>query len=304
MVPVDQIKGLSDAGQHPQSQNIDLQDAQRIDIILIPADDGAVLHRGVFNRHQFVQTALGDDKAADMLGQMARKALDFLDQLQGDAQAPVSGVEPDFREPLRHHRALGPKPPDLAGHGGKRIFGQAHHAPHLAHRALAPIMDHRRAQPRAVTPIAFIDELDHLFAALMFEIDVNIGRLVAGLRDETLEHHGADFGRNRGDPQRIADNRIGRRAAPLTQDPPIPRETHDVMHGQKIGLVFQLGDQGEFVIDLGRNLVRHAVGIAPMQPVLGQLQQPLAGGLTLADLRRIFIAQLVQREIQPLKNLM
>jgi hypothetical protein len=37
--------------------------------------------------------------------------------------------------------------------------------------------------------------LDHLLAPLVLEIDVDVGRLVAGLGDEALEHHGADLGR-------------------------------------------------------------------------------------------------------------
>ena len=35
--------------------------------------------------------------------------------------------------------------------------------------------------------IALVDVLDHLLAPLMFEIDVDVGRLLAFLRDEALE---------------------------------------------------------------------------------------------------------------------
>ena len=79
-------------------------------------------------------------------------------------------------------------------------------------------MDHRGAEARAMPPVTLIDPLDHLLAALMLEIHVDIGRLVARLRDKALEHHRADLGADRGHTKAIANHRIGRRSAPLAQD--------------------------------------------------------------------------------------
>jgi hypothetical protein len=39
-----------------------------------------------------------------------------------------------------------------------------------------------------------VDVLDHLLAALVLEVDVDVGGLVAGLGDEALEDHRADLG--------------------------------------------------------------------------------------------------------------
>ena len=80
---VQKVKSLAEAGQHSQRQNVDLEDLQSVDVILVPGDDGAVLHRGVFHRAQLIQAALGDDEAADVLGKVAGKALDLVDQLHG-----------------------------------------------------------------------------------------------------------------------------------------------------------------------------------------------------------------------------
>ena len=68
LVPGHQIKGFAQAAQHPKPQNIDLQNPQRVNVILVPADDRAILHRRVFDRGQLVQPPAGDDKAANMLG--------------------------------------------------------------------------------------------------------------------------------------------------------------------------------------------------------------------------------------------
>ena len=76
----------------PKGKDIDLEDAKRVDVVLVPADDGAVLHRGVFHGDEFVEAAFGDDEAADVLGEVAGEALDFEDQLQGQGEALVGGV--------------------------------------------------------------------------------------------------------------------------------------------------------------------------------------------------------------------
>ena len=62
-----QIKGFAQAGEHAKAQHIDLKDPQRVDVVLVPANHRAVLHCGVFDGHQLVQPAFGDDKAAHML---------------------------------------------------------------------------------------------------------------------------------------------------------------------------------------------------------------------------------------------
>ena len=77
---MDQIERLADAGQHAQRQHIDFHDAQRVQIVLVPFDEIAVVHRGRADGHDGVEIILGQHKAADMLGEMAGKA----DQLVGE----------------------------------------------------------------------------------------------------------------------------------------------------------------------------------------------------------------------------
>ena len=83
----------------------------------------------------------------------------------------------------------------------------------------------------------------------MLEVDVDVGRLVAFLADEALEQHlharRIDFG----DVQRVADGRIGGRAPALAQDAFGARERDDVLHGEEIRLVAELGNQRELVLD-------------------------------------------------------
>ncbi len=163
------------------SQHVDLEDAERVDVVLVPGDDGAVLHRGVLDRDQFVQPALGHDEAADMLREVAREADDLVDQRHGLLQPAVGRVEAD----LAHALVLKPvgreEAPKLRRERRDGVVGQAHRAADLADRALAAVMHHRGAKPGAVPAVAFVDVLDHLFAALVLEIDVDVGGFVARL---------------------------------------------------------------------------------------------------------------------------
>ena len=40
-------EGLADAGEHAKAEHVDLEQPERIEIVLVPFDDGAVLHGGI-----------------------------------------------------------------------------------------------------------------------------------------------------------------------------------------------------------------------------------------------------------------
>ena len=131
----------------------------------------------------------------------------------------------------------------------KLILGQTEHAANITCRALAAVADDRRRQRRPCASVFVEHVLDHFFAALVLEIDIDIGRLLAFDREETLEQQIAVFGIDCGDAEAVADRRVRRRAASLTEDRlwPCARPGNDVVHGQEEMLVLELLDQGEFV---------------------------------------------------------
>ena len=96
MMHCDEIKGFANTGQHAQSQNIHLQNAQAIDIILVPTDDSAPFHRGVLDWYQLIQPSISNDKPANMLRQMPRKTDHLIDQSHSLAQARIAGIETNF----------------------------------------------------------------------------------------------------------------------------------------------------------------------------------------------------------------
>ncbi len=75
-------EGLADAGEHAESEHIDFQKPERIEIVLVPFDHGAVLHGGVADGDDFRQRPARQHEAADMLREMAREADQLLRQLE------------------------------------------------------------------------------------------------------------------------------------------------------------------------------------------------------------------------------
>ena len=131
----------------------------------------------------------------------------------------------------------------------------------------------------------------------MFEIDVDVGRLFPFGRDETLEQQVVLGGIDLGDAQTEADCGIGRRAAPLAENPAPARKAHDVVHGEEIGRVAHLCDEREFMADRGGNSVGHACGIAECRARPGKgFERLLLAGKPLAQFIGIFIGQLIERE--------
>ena len=191
------------------------------------------------------------------------------DQLAGEverqAQIAVPGVEPGFAHPLVGDGLARPAP-HHAGERGDDVAREAQRLADLADRAAGAVADHRRGEPGAVAAVFLVDVLDDLFAPLMLEIDVDVGRLAPRGADEALEQHIDARRIDRGDAEAIAHRRIGRRAAPLAQDAAAPGEADDVVHGQEIAGVFEPLDQFELVGDQIADLVGDAGWINPSEP--------------------------------------
>ena len=218
-VPCDQIECFADACQHAQRQDIDLEDAERVEIVLVPFDHRAIGHGGVGNRHYFVEASLGDDEAADMLREVTREAGEF-------ARKPQRQIHPwrvriDAGSP--EMRAIEPVPapaPDRIGEFGDDVLRQAERLADIPDRALGAVADDSRCETRALAAVFCVDVLDHLLASLVLEIDIDVRGLVARRRYEPLEEQ-IHLGRiDGGDADGVADGGIRRRAAALAKNAP------------------------------------------------------------------------------------
>src|SRR5262249_46307976 len=131
----------------------------------------------------------------------------------------------------------------------------------LAYRAAGAIVHDRGADRSAFASIAPVDVLDHLLAPLVLEVDVDVGRLVAVLRDEAGEQEAALVRIDRGDAEAIADRAVGRRAAALAEDALAAGERDHVVDGQEITRVVELGDDREFLGEPPFHIQRNSIRI-------------------------------------------
>ena len=173
----------------------------------------------------------------------------------------------------------------------------AQRAAGIAQHAARPVGNDHGGQRGAIPAVFIVDVLDDLFAALVLEVHVDVGRLVAFFADEALEQAVAARRVHFGDAQAVADRGVGGGPGALAQDADAAGVLDDVVDGQEIGLVAQLGDQGQFFFDLGGHLGRNAGGEAAGGPGLRFLAQ-IRGGRVAAwnDLVRVFVAQFLKRE--------
>jgi len=86
--------------QHSQGQTVHLQNAQRIDVVLVPLDERAVGHGRVLDGHHLAQRSAGHDEPAHVLREMPWEADDLLDQPAQAAHRAIVRIEAGLTQAL------------------------------------------------------------------------------------------------------------------------------------------------------------------------------------------------------------
>ncbi len=87
------IEPAAQAAQHAEREHIDLHQAERVDVVLVPFDEGALVHGGIGDRHGFVEPLAREHEAADMLGEMTREAGESIGERDRLADCRIGGIE-------------------------------------------------------------------------------------------------------------------------------------------------------------------------------------------------------------------
>ncbi len=300
-VGAQQVEGQVQLVERAQPQQIDLEQAEGLHIVLGPLDDGAALHAGVLDGHEVVHRLVAQQEAAWVDRQVARKLLDLVHQpgevgvqrrLRIEAGAGEVGrlqlavVAAQLGQPVQVHRR---QPQRLAHLADRRARPEAHH-----------VADHGRP----VAPVFGVDVLDHFLAPVVLDVQVDVRRLGPFARDEALEQQVHLARVHRRDLQAVAHHRVGRRTAPLADDPLLAAEAHDLGHGQEVALVIQLVDQFEFAGDAAGHVRRDRRAEAVAGALAHQLVQPARLGHTEGQLLgRVAVAQGAQVEVAAVGDL-
>ncbi len=224
-----QRDGLLEHRHHAEAEQVDLDDAEIGAVVLVPLHDDAPGHRGGLERHHLVEPAGGDHHAAGVLAEVARQVLDLLRPDRPAARRAATrgrrrrcAAAPRARrgrrdQPMRAQQ-LG-EPVDLR----KR---EAEHLADLAHGAARAVGDDVGGHRRAALAVALVDVLDDLLALVAArQVDVDVGPLAALLGEEALEEQLHADGVDGGDAERVADRRVGGRAAALAEDAALARRS-------------------------------------------------------------------------------
>ena len=118
---------------------------------------------------------------------------------------------------------------------------------HLAQRGTRPVRDHVRHLRGAVASVAFVDVLDHLFAPLVLDVEVDVGRSVALGRQEPFEQQPERDRVGLGDTERVTDRAVRRAPPPLAVDVGAAAELDDVVQQQEVAGEAELLDHAQLV---------------------------------------------------------
>ena len=276
-------------GKGAEPQQIHLEKAQFLDVVLVPLNDRSSFHRGVFHRHDVRDRLLSEEEAAGMDREVPGKSLDFVRQPE-----KVPGRRP-LRRPAGSGEAVAGERLVVGERAGQPVHGALRKPERLAHvpdRGPRPVADgirHHGGAPLAVPPI---HELDDLLPARMHDVQVDVGRFGALAGQEPLEQEPHPDRIHRGDAEAEADRRVRRGTPPLTEDFPLAAEADDLDHGEEITAVVEFVDQLEFLFQLLSDGGRNAVGITLGGACEGQFPESLIrvhpsgkffGGIAIAE---------------------
>ena len=278
-----EVEALADRGEHAETEHVDLEKAERVDVVLVPRDDGALVHRGGLDGRDLRDVRGGEHEAADVDREMSRKALDGARERDGPSHARIGRREADGLQARFADRRHAVPPRDDAGEALHLLEREAEDLSHLTERALGAIADDLADHGRAMAPVRLVDLLDHLFAALVLEVDVDVGGLAALRGEEALEEHVGARGIDRGDAEAVADRAVRGTTAALAEDVATPRHVDDGAHGQEVRCDLELRDERELLVELRPhlrgNVVIRAGRVAVAGAELGEPPERLVGGL-------------------------
>ena len=296
IVLADQIETLADRREHAQGQAVDLEDPQLVQVVFVPLDHGPVGHGRVFDGHQLRERRASDHHPAGVLRKVTRETDQLVDQLDQLAACLGVGIDPDLAASLRQVR-LFVKMLDPFGQPVDPIERKPQGLAHVADGRAGPIGDHLGRHPGPLASVLLVKILQNLFPTLVLEVDVDVRRFVPLLADEPLEQEVDAVRIDRRHAQRVADGRVGRRAASLAQNPPTPGKPDQVPNGQKIGLVAKRFDQRKLVLQEPPHLFGHALRITLFRPGPSEPAQvfdrPLPSGHQFFG---ILVTQLIERK--------
>ncbi len=242
---VDQAHGDVDHRQGLEAQEVELDQARLLDVVLVVLGDERAALLVLEDRHVIPERTLADDDARGVLARVARQPLELaglVEQLLDARIAVVHRLElrldlERLADGVRLGRRLAR---DEVGDLLRLDRRDADAAGHVLDDALALELREGRDLPHAVLAVLVLHVRDDLVAPVHAEVDVEVGHAHALGVQEALEQQVVRDGIEVGDPHRVRHDRARARAAPrahrdavflrvpdeVPDDEEVPREVH------------------------------------------------------------------------------
>ncbi len=296
-VELDQIDGLAKDGQVRQPQEVELEQAQRVDGVHLVLGHDRVGVRGLLERHQLRERLAADDhtggvgagvsgNALEMAGEVdhapdRRLALDHLLELRARLDGFVELDAELVRDRLGDPVALAVGHPDDPGDVPDGGPGE--------HRAEGDDLGH---VIRAVLARHIVDDF---LTPPVLEVHVDIRHRHAVRVEEAFERQLVVDGVHRRDAEGIGHDGPGRGAADGDRDVLVAGELGEVGHDQEVTRVAHPADDVELVVEAGLQLRRDRA-VASLEAGVALLAQPRLDRLARGH-REARDAQLAERQL-------
>ena len=254
------LDGLGDGGVHPEAQDVHLDQAERLDVVLVELRHDDALG-GPLQRHEVGEALAGDDEAAQVHAEVGGEAGQALGEVDEARVLRVLELVVGELGALGDHLGETPRvaPGDALGEAVDLVGGVAEGLGDDAHRRGGAHRVDGGHHGHLVVAEALVDEGDDLVAALGVEVDVDVGHLAPGGVEEALEEQVVGDGIGVGDAQHVAHDAVAGRASPRVEDAARAGELDDVVHGEEVLREAELLDDLELAVEAVEHLGRERV---------------------------------------------
>ncbi len=235
----DQVDHVVQGVEHAQAQQVELDQAGRGAVVLVPLEHGAAGHAGPLDRADLDHRPVADDHAPRVDAQVAGEV--------ERPRRPASRTSGGQVVPLGERLA----PVDRLGPGVCFLGGVPEGLAHVAERRAGPVGDDVGHLGGVQAAVALVDVLDDLFAPARLDVDVDVGRPVALGGEEPLEQQAEGHRVGVGDAEGVTDRRVGGRAPTLAEDVLLAGRTRRCPTRSGSSRGSRAPDDVQLVVDLG-----------------------------------------------------
>ena len=250
-VVADQLDRLAQDRQVRQPQEVELEQAERLDGVHLVLGHQPVRVGRLLEGHQLGQRLTADDDAGGVRGRVAGDAL----EMPGEVDDPLDGrvgidLALEVRRDLERLVELDSQlVRDRLGDPVDLAVGVAQDAADVADRRAGQHGAEGDDLGHVVLAVLAPDVGDHLLTSPVLEVDVDVRHRDPVGVEEPLERELVEDRVDRRDPQRVGHDRAGRRAPARGLDPLLAGERDEVGHDQEVARVAHRQDHAELVVE-------------------------------------------------------